>query len=287
MEAIASSGITISLTPVQAVIGAALGRLFKQIARHLLFGRAKLTVKSAKHGGEALFAPVVTSSYTPLLDIDYNVHKSNSTFFTDLDENRTELMLALFKDVVRPLKTGKDAPKPKMFNMGGTSCIFKKAIAPFARYEISSRVLCWDEKWVYVVSHFTKPGSNKPTEYLLGPKNTKKSTSSEQQAKVDDQQDRIYATAITKFVFKQGRKTCSPESVMLESGLLPTPPTTEGASGLENGVANVKKERDPHWSWEEVQAECNKHLEVAQNFGSLDKLHGTFIGKAGPAMYAY
>lgn len=211
------------------------------------------------------------------------MHKSNSTFFNDLDDNRTELMLALFKDIVKPQKRGKDTLKSKMFNLGGTSCIFKKAIPPFTRYEISSRVLCWDQKWIYVVSHFTKLGSNKPTRYIVSSQPSRRTDNK----KVDDQQDRIYATAITKYVFKAGRVTCSPESVMLECGLLPTPPTTEGLQGLENGLANIKKERNGHWSWEEVQDECKKHLQVAQNFGSLDQLHGTFIGKAGPAMYTY
>lgn len=224
---------------------------------------------------------MVTSSYTPLLDIDYNLHKSNSTFFNDLDDNRTELMLALFKDVVKPVKRGKETLKPKMFNLGGTSCIFKKAIAPFARYEISSRVLCWDQKWIYVVSHFTKPGSNKPTRYLVGSQAAEKS----RDTTADNQQDRIYATAITKYVFKAGRVTCSPESVLLECGLLPPQPTTEGYHGLEKGTARAKK--DSQMSWEEVQDECKRHLEVAQNFGSLDALHGTFVGKAGPAMYTY
>lgn len=293
---VVSSGLTISLSPAQAVIGAGLlgvvllsnaksllfmwhGRLFRQLARHLLFRRSQLTIKNAEHGGEALFAPVVTSSYTPLLDIDYNLHKSNSTFFIDLDDNRTELMLALFKDVVRPLKRGKDNLKPKIFSLGGTSCTFKKAIAPFTRYEISSRILCWDKKWVYVVSHFTKPGSSKPTRFLIGTQTAKNPASS---SKVEDQQDRIYATAITKFVFKAGRITCTPESVLEECGLLPDRPTSD-----EHSVSSIKKESDGHWSWEQVQEECNKHLKVAQNFGSLDALHGTFIGRSGPAMYTY
>lgn len=258
-----------------------MGRLFSQLARHFLLRRSQLTVTSAKHGGEALFAPVVTSSYTPLLDIDYNLHKSNSTFFNDLDDNRTELMLALFKDVVKPVKRGKDTLKPKMFNLGGTSCIFKKAIAPFSRYEISSRILCWDQKWIYVVSHFTKPGSNNPTKFLVGTQSTKALCD----ASTESQQDRIYATAITKYVFKSGRVTCAPESVLSECGLLPLPPTPEGSEGLERGTTQVRK--DGHMSWEEIQAECKRHLEVAQNFGTLDALHDTFVGKAGPAMYIY
>jgi hypothetical protein len=51
-------------------------------------------------------------------------------------------MLALFKNVMKPTEQGGKALKGKMFTLGGTSCIFRKAVAPFARYEISSRVLC-------------------------------------------------------------------------------------------------------------------------------------------------
>lgn len=193
-------------------------------------------------------------------------------------------MLALFKDVVKPIRRGKATLKPKMFNLGGTSCIFKKAIAPLARYEISSRVLCWDHKWIYVVSHFTKPGSNKATQYLLGSR-SKGPLSGPREA--ENQQADIYATAISKFVFKQGRVTCTPMDVMTECGLLPTQPTTEGPQGLTLGIANTKKAHDEHWSLEQVLEESNKHLTVAQSFGSLDQLHETFIGRSRHAMYAY
>jgi hypothetical protein len=208
------------------------------------------------------------------------MHKSNSTFFNDLDDNRTELLLALFKDVVKPEKHGKDSLQPRMFNLGGTSCIFKKAIAPFSKYEISSRVLCWDQKWIYVVSHFTKPGSNNANQSVLGLP-TKKGS---EQKEPKDQLDIIYATAITKYVFKQGRKTCTPESVMHDCSLLPPQPTTEGPIGLTTGI---DRELHGHWTWQRVQDENNKHLEVAQNFDALDKLHETFVGRSGPSMYYY
>ncbi len=211
------------------------------------------------------------------------MHKSNSTFFNDLDDNRTELMLALFKNVVKPEKRGEASIKHKMFNLGGTSCIFKQAIPPFAKYEISSRVLCWDQKWVYVVSHFAKPGSNNPTKYVLGSAKAKKSTKHKNN---ETQQDCIYASAITKYVFKEGRITCTPESILLECGLLQSSTTTEQPQGLAKGVSNTQQEVT-HWSLEQVQEECRSHLEMAQNFGSLDKLHGTFVGMSGPAMYVY
>jgi hypothetical protein len=208
------------------------------------------------------------------------MHKSNSTFFNDLDNNRTELLLALFKDVVKPQKHRKDVPQPKMFNLGGTSCIFKKAIAPFSKYEISSRVLCWDQKWIYVVSHFTKPGSNNANQFILGLPANKAFDHKEPQ----NQLDRIYATAITKYVFKQGRKTCTPDSVMHECGLLPLQPTSEGPTGSTTGT---DWESHGHWTWQQVQDENNKHLEVARNFAALDKLHETFVGRSGPSMYYY
>lgn len=264
-----------------------MGRLLLQLARHLLLQRSRLTIKSADHGAESIFLPVITSSYTPLLDIDYNLHKSNSTFFSDLDDNRTELMLVLFKDVLSPQKCGKNTLTQKTINLGGTSCTFKKPIPPFARYEISSRILCWDQKWVYVVSHFTRPGSNRPTRLLVGPQAAKLSKATGEAKRAEDQKDCIYATAIAKYVFKAGRVTCSPETVMIECGLLPPRPSTEERRGSEDEISNVKKGRQSHWSWSDVQDECQKHLELAHNFADLDQLHGTFIGRSGAAIYAY
>jgi hypothetical protein len=127
------------------------------------------------------------------------------------------------------------------------------------------------------VSHFTKPGSNSSDQLLLG-------QIQEQKGPAVDQLDCIYATAITKYVFKQGRKTHTPESVMQECGLLPPHLNTEGSQGLRNGYA---KESNGHWSWHEVQEECSKHLKVAQSFDSLDQLHTTFIGQPTPVMYHY
>jgi hypothetical protein len=212
------------------------------------------------------------------------LHKSNSTFFNDLDDNRTELLLALFKQVVRPQNQGQTILKPKMFNLGGTSCMFKKAIAPLAKYDISSRILCWDQKWIYVVSHFTKPGSNNWKENILGLQMRKQAY---EHSRGEGHQDQVYATAITKYVFKQGRKTCTPESIMQECNLLPSQAMAEGSEGLNIGVANAVGEQHDHWTWEQVQEECNKHLKVAQNFGSLDSLHETFVGHSRPSMYFY
>ncbi|KAH7087701.1 hypothetical protein FB567DRAFT_560440 [Paraphoma chrysanthemicola] len=254
-------GITLTLSPMRLFICTGL-LVVVLLARYFLLWRSHLTVRSARHGGEALFAPVVTSSYTPLLDIDYNLHKSNSTFFNDLYNNRTELMLALFKDVVKPGSQGKATIRAKMFNIGRTSCTFKKPIALFAKYEISSR-----------------SGSNNIGRTILG-------RQSEKPYDVHHD-DCIYAPAVTKHVFKQGRQICSPESVMHECGLLSPRSTTGGPEGLTNRCSNIAQEFNGHWTGDNVQAERNKHLKVAQNFAALDGLQKTLIGRSGPVLYAY
>jgi hypothetical protein len=108
--------------------------------------------------------------------------------------------LALFKDVVRPRKSGGDDSKPKMFNLSGTACIFKKAIPPFAKYEISSRILCSDENWVYAVNRLARPGSNISKHSLLVGDSRRRQVTCHAQS--DDQIDCICATGITKYVFK-------------------------------------------------------------------------------------
>lgn len=52
--------------------------------------------------------------------------------------------------------------------LGGTSCSFRKEVAPYGSYEMWSRLLCWDKKWIYIVTNFVKKGKIKPKGYVLG-----------------------------------------------------------------------------------------------------------------------
>ncbi|KAF2814023.1 uncharacterized protein BDZ99DRAFT_567719 [Mytilinidion resinicola] len=301
-----ASGLTLHFSPAQIFIGLAMltiillsngksllfmwhVRLLLQLSRHLLFRRRHLTVSSASHGAESLFLPVFTSSYTPLVDLDYNLHKSNSTFFTDLDANRTELMLALFKNVMAPLKQNQTQAKAttlktKTINLGGTACVFKKPIPPFARYEVSSRLLCWDAKWIYVVSHFTKPGASKPTAFVLGGQAKMERGGGKKREAGDEG---VYASAIARYVFKAGRVTVKPEEIIEECGLLPEKEPTEQGESNGKGEGNAGEVGEGHWSREQVMEECRRSLPLAQNFASLDLLHGTRVGGSRPALYAY
>ena len=100
--------------------------------------------------------------------------------------------------------------------VAGVNCTFKRELKPYEAYEIWTRVLSWDEKWVYFVSHFVRAGAiRKRKAFLLGP------------AKVVDRTDRmpaekaILATAISKNIFRIGRNTVPPEKVWKAAGAWP------------------------------------------------------------------
>ncbi|KAF0327742.1 capsule polysaccharide biosynthesis protein [Colletotrichum asianum] len=163
-----------------------------------------------------LFLPAISATRSPMLECDYNMHKSNSTYFTDLDMSRGNISLALFRKPFNPF------PGPNHFIMilGGANCVWRKEIAPYEAYELWTRVLTWDEKWIYLVSHFVKAGKFVPSEYAMQPGSTAKKSRSRGNT-VNDPQKAVFASSIARYVFKNGRKTVPPEKALLECGLLP------------------------------------------------------------------
>jgi hypothetical protein len=114
-----------------------------------------------------LFAPLITSSRNTLYDTDYNWHKSNSTYFADLDVSRAHHMGCLIRTGLARLNRGDEqglssenkAAKGKYFvALGAVSCFFQRQIEPFQAFEIWTRVLSWDRKWLYLVSHIVEKG---------------------------------------------------------------------------------------------------------------------------------
>ena len=190
-----------------------------------------------------IFQPIITTSQTQLLEIDFNIHKSNSSYFSDVDIARTHLVCTLFAKGIEQMRGGTEAytgSKQPVFGLalGAVSCNFRRELRPYESYEMWSRILSWDEKWVYIVTHFVRQGAAKPKSYSLYPEqggqmsaleedesmlrrvsiDSNSSTEDESGFKPDKQ---IYATALSKCVFKSGRKTVSPEFMLRISGLLP------------------------------------------------------------------
>ncbi|RAH65712.1 acyl-CoA thioesterase [Aspergillus aculeatinus CBS 121060] len=272
------------------------------------------------HATHPIFLPLTISSRTPILETDYNFHKSNSTYFSDLDIARTALATRIFtpgsRIVNRALDAeaaaassasasasfgGKEKKQPPKggsklglyIALGSVFCSFKREIKPFERYEITSRVIGWDEKWVYMISYFVRPQAGK--------------------------KGRLLATALSKYVVKKGRVTVPPERVLRASGFLPerpvgsvgsgslTPGESGSGSGSEEGqldegitatatgvdaavvrevlldagdgdeaakeeqrVRNVHSWNEEDWPWERIEEERLRGLKVVEGYAGLD-----------------
>lgn len=83
------------------------------------------------------------------------MHKSNSTYFTDLDASRSYLLSALCYDglVTVDRELAAEGKKGMLAAIiGSVTTSFKKEIRIFQEYEVWSRILTWDRKWLYIVT---------------------------------------------------------------------------------------------------------------------------------------
>lgn len=184
-------------------------------------------------------------------------------------------------------------------------CSFKREIGMYEGYEMWSRLLCWDRKWIYVVTHFVKKGTAKPSSYILtdgtwfGGKGYKNLKGPAQDGE-DVDEKAIFASAIGKYVIKLGRLTIHPEVLLQASDLLPERPggwhTMSGASGestpetFEMEASHVeldKNEITDEWNWKRIVAENEKGLKYVEHFAALDGLHGEFSGSKTAALGKY
>ncbi|ROT37480.1 hypothetical protein SODALDRAFT_198163 [Sodiomyces alkalinus F11] len=265
--------------------------------------------KSPKLGPRALFRPMITETHAPLTEIDYNMHKSNSTYFSDLDIARTHLVTHLLRPGLRRLthntqtglvldeETGRARRGRMGIMLGAVHCSFRREISGYRGYEMWSRVLAWDRKWLYMVTHFVPRGVARPTEYLdvkFGALRTRKgkaagkdSTGSGTNETADAGaawEKKIHATAVSKYVFKLGRFTVHPSYILEASEVLPARP-----GGWRSGPNAVGDEDvdlddvadDGTWDWKMVEKRRRAGMEFAQQFANLDTLEKWFDGGDG------
>ncbi|RAL06935.1 acyl-CoA thioesterase [Aspergillus homomorphus CBS 101889] len=237
-------------------------RLFKGLVTELVWKRSRQPAPLIdSQGRPRLYSYLVTECANPIIECDYNLHKSNSTFFSDLDINRTQLMMAHFKHVLSAScmpRTGGGRKKPLLMAMGGVSCLFHREVKPLQRYEIWSRVLAWDEKWVYVVSYFVKKGALTQDGKIKG----------------DPDAKFVLASGLARYVFKEGRVTVKPEEALRECGLLPLVG--------EDGAAVVDQKGAVGWGKEQFEIENQKGLAIARGFSGLEVLPSmTRFGESG------
>ena len=185
--------------------------------------------------------------------------------------------------------------------LGAVHTSFKREIKPYAHFDVQSRVLSWDNRWIYVASWFVA-----------------KSSSSSSGQTVPDKSKQIYASCLSKYIFKKGRITIRPELFLSEAGWIPPRPeglpspkllgvsntnstTVSGVATPEPGAipsettqnavkkaadtalsiagdfktsedANIPKDSSLTWSWEEVEAERLRGMEVVGKWAMTDGL---------------
>lgn len=195
-----------------------------------------------------LFAPVTISTTTQMLEMDHNLHKSNSTYFTDLDESRTALMFHLLSstkfslgDLDRKGITGR-----LTMILASVHVTFLKEIKPYERYTVRSRVLGWDNKWILTESVFVRP-KNAADRRCEKKESDRKAKPGDAGAAPPQQNNHhhhhhhhretgevLLATCLSKYVMKKGRYTVAPEVCWRSAGWLPEKP-----DGGETPLATV------------------------------------------------
>ncbi|KAI8633613.1 capsule polysaccharide biosynthesis protein [Xylariaceae sp. FL1651] len=258
-------------------------RVFNAMLSHFVIRRYHT------HTPDKLFHPAISESHVSLLEVDYNIHKSNSTYFADLDVSRSHLVTHLFargchalgnnaatKLVADPADPARPARGKFGVMLGGVQCSFKKELRPYQRYEMWSRVLSWDRKWMYIVTHFVEKGAVRPRSWDAENCGATRTAASAPQ----DWERKIHASAVSKYVFKIGRLTVHPAVVIGASGMLPERPggwvteesDTAKLEGMTNGHAGSDAAESLAWDWERTEEERRKGLEYAEHFASLDGL---------------
>ncbi|CAD1809070.1 Thioesterase-like family protein [Candida parapsilosis] len=153
---------------------------------------------------DKLFKYVTWHSRVSPLEIDLFMHKNNSTYFVDLDIARTKLLVRLFQQYWWNAYENKSGEFGKIQNsfgnipytpLGTVQCSFKRELTIFEKYDVNSRILAWDKKWLFVLSTFT----------TIDPKTKGKRTN---------------AIALTKYVFKKKRLTVPPAEYLGYCNLL-------------------------------------------------------------------
>lgn len=250
-----------------------------------------------------VFLPIITKTKVPVLEGDFNLHKSNSTYFTDLDSSRSLLLSFLvFHGMSKTHKElaaeGKDGIMTAM--LGSTYTHFKREIPTGYPYEVWSRILTWDQKWLYIVTHFVQKGKIVPkasvTDIINDRKHNTKNVNARNKAfeppKILSQSDveqSIFGTSVSKCVFKKGRMTVSPERVLAASGLLSTATSDKSAIDLTGPQDGIELETKDPFSKEtttqytnnelgkEIEDERAKGMRFASLMSELEDLQGHLL----------
>lgn len=84
-------------------------------------------------------------------DLDFNVHMNNARYMAVMDLGRL--------DLIRRTAMGRMILRDKLQPViGGSLVRFRRALGPFQRFELRTRVLGWDAKWIFIEHRIERNG---------------------------------------------------------------------------------------------------------------------------------
>jgi len=83
-------------------------------------------------------------------DIDFNLHMNNARYLSFMDYGRVHL--SAVTGILTPTLNEGWAPL-----VGSLSITYRRSLGLFAAFTLSTRTLCWDEKWFYMEQIFRGP----------------------------------------------------------------------------------------------------------------------------------
>ncbi len=76
------------------------------------------------------------------LDLDPNIHMTNTKYYFQFDIGRVDLLVSA--GLLKTMRQHKSGPA-----LGGVAVRFRKSLKIFQKYETATRLVCWDDKWFY------------------------------------------------------------------------------------------------------------------------------------------
>jgi acyl-CoA thioesterase FadM len=94
-------------------------------------------------------------------DLDLNMHMNSGRYLSMMDIGRVEILART--RLLRPVLQRGWRPM-----VGATFIRYRKALLPFERFTVRSRVVCWDEKWLYFEHILERRGEVASHAYVRG-----------------------------------------------------------------------------------------------------------------------
>jgi acyl-CoA thioesterase FadM len=94
-------------------------------------------------------------------DLDLNMHMNSGRYMSMMDIGRVEI-LARTRMLRKVLRRGW---RPMV---GAAFIRYRKSLLPFERFTIRSRIVCWDEKWIYFEHILERRGEVAAHAYVRG-----------------------------------------------------------------------------------------------------------------------